>query len=86
MGRRCILQRTNYAEHGEYTLDGSPLCPWEASFHRVKALGKSLNTTHGSVCHGIGVGKKITPRNCSTWIIESADQLVDDGMFRREVA
>ena len=32
------------------------------------------------------VGKKITQRNCQTWIVESADQLVKDGIFNKEVA
>jgi hypothetical protein len=32
------------------------------------------------------VRKKIVQRNCQTWIVESADQLVADGIFTREVA
>lgn len=31
-------------------------------------------------------GKKISQRNCQTWIVESADQLVKDGIFDQEVA
>lgn len=30
--------------------------------------------------------KKIIQRNCQTWVVESADQLVADGIFTPEVA
>ncbi|KAL5688554.1 hypothetical protein EMGR_000714 [Emarellia grisea] len=32
------------------------------------------------------VGKKVTQRNCQTWIVESAEQLVKDNIIRREIA
>lgn len=32
------------------------------------------------------VGRKISQRNCQTWIIESAEQLVKDNILSREVA
>jgi len=32
------------------------------------------------------VGKKISQRNCQTWIVESADQLVKDDIFNKGAA
>ncbi|TLD24184.1 hypothetical protein PspLS_06699 [Pyricularia sp. CBS 133598] len=35
---------------------------------------------------GAGLGKRIMQRDCQTWIVELADQLVLDGTFAPEVA
>ncbi|PWY91834.1 hypothetical protein BO94DRAFT_461712 [Aspergillus sclerotioniger CBS 115572] len=63
--------------NGQYKIDNDPVCGFEASAHKVKAPGKSLNTTDS---------KKVTQRNCQTWIVESADQLVRDNIFDKDVA
>ncbi|ODM20279.1 hypothetical protein SI65_03332 [Aspergillus cristatus] len=68
---------------GKYKTDHIPACVFEASAHKVKAPEKTLKAVDDKVTP---VGKKITQRNCQTWIIESADQLVSDRIFSREVA
>ncbi|RAL01362.1 uncharacterized protein BO80DRAFT_424911 [Aspergillus ibericus CBS 121593] len=71
--------------NGQYKIDNNPVCRFEASAHKVKAPEKSLNTTDNKSL-GASVGKKVTQRNCQTWIVESADQLVRDNMLSRDVA
>ncbi|PKX93697.1 uncharacterized protein P174DRAFT_440956 [Aspergillus novofumigatus IBT 16806] len=72
--------------NGEHKIDNVPVCQLEASAHKIKAPGKSLNTTSGTASSAGNVGKKVTQRNCQTWIVESAEQLVKDNIFRRETA
>ncbi|EGE02380.1 hypothetical protein TEQG_01417 [Trichophyton equinum CBS 127.97] len=48
----------------------------------LKAPGKTLNAANDMAASG----KKIIQRNCQTWIVESADQLVKDYIFSRDVA
>lgn len=67
---------------GMLMFDDMPVCGFEESVHKVPAPGKTLNT----VADGEVKGKKITQRNCQTWIIESADQLVRDGILLPQVA
>ncbi|KAJ5901875.1 hypothetical protein N7495_002403 [Penicillium taxi] len=43
----------------------------------VEAPGKKLN---------VASGKRITQRDCQTWIVESANQLFKDYIFTAEVA
>ncbi|KAJ3490465.1 hypothetical protein NLG97_g5774 [Lecanicillium saksenae] len=68
---------------GVFKLDATPVCGFEESVHKVEPPGKTLNTV---AAEGGSTGRKITQRNCQTWIIESADQLVRDGILRRDVA
>ncbi|KAF5636137.1 hypothetical protein F52700_5451 [Fusarium sp. NRRL 52700] len=59
-----------------------PVCIFEESLHKVKVPEKTLNNTRES-----GPPKKrIAQRNCQTWIVESADQLVADGILSLDIA
>ncbi|KAJ6019880.1 hypothetical protein N7499_002988 [Penicillium canescens] len=64
--------------NGERKIENVPVCPFETSAYKVKVPGKSLNTTSSA--------QEITQKNCQTWIVESADQLLKDHIFSREVA
>ncbi|KAL5688555.1 hypothetical protein EMGR_000714 [Emarellia grisea] len=70
----------------KHKIDNVPVCQFEASAHKIKAPGKSLNTTSDASSSAGNVGKKVTQRNCQTWIVESAEQLVKDNIIRREIA
>ncbi|GFF36175.1 hypothetical protein IFM46972_04799 [Aspergillus udagawae] len=72
--------------NGVYKIDSVPLCRFEASAHKIKAPGKSLNTTSDTILSAGNIGKRVTQRNCQTWIVESAEQLAKDHIFRREIA
>ncbi|KAL1872448.1 hypothetical protein VTK73DRAFT_1526 [Phialemonium thermophilum] len=67
---------------GSCTIDNTPACGFETSAHKVKVPGKTLN----AVDDGSRPGKKVALRDCQTWIVESAAQLVEDGIFSEEVA
>ncbi|KAH8653614.1 hypothetical protein BX600DRAFT_501183 [Xylariales sp. PMI_506] len=82
--KRIPLQWVN-AEHfdeqailnrGKFKIDNQPVCGFEASAYKIEVPEKNLNMSSG---------KKIRQRNCQTWIIESADQLVRDGIFNQNV-
>ncbi|KAK2592983.1 hypothetical protein QQS21_009311 [Conoideocrella luteorostrata] len=60
--------------HGKRKLDTVPVCALEASLHKIRPPGGSLNTVDNQDVRG----KKVTQRNCQTWIVESTDQLVID--------
>ncbi|KAM3433569.1 hypothetical protein MY4824_005873 [Beauveria thailandica] len=68
--------------HGQLKFDTVPVGALEESLFKVEAPGKTLNTV------GVEgpVGKRIVQRNCQSWIIESAEQLVVDGMLSPDVA
>ncbi|KAK4095435.1 hypothetical protein Purlil1_231 [Purpureocillium lilacinum] len=85
--------------NGNPVIDTVPACAFEVSACKVKAPGKSLNSASTNVGASIALAdafgvplsnaeprKKVVQRNCQTWIVESADQLVADGIFSREVA
>ncbi|EXM19423.1 hypothetical protein V3481_017838 [Fusarium oxysporum f. sp. vasinfectum] len=59
-----------------------PVCIFEESLHKVNVPEKTLNNTTESEAPK----KRIVQRNCQTWIVESADQLVADGILCLEVA
>ncbi|EJP61045.1 uncharacterized protein BBA_10004 [Beauveria bassiana ARSEF 2860] len=63
--------------HGIRKIDTLPVCAFEASLHKIEAPGKTLNTVDDKTAPG----KKITQRNCQTWVIESANQLVMDSIL-----
>ncbi|KAG9229470.1 hypothetical protein BJ875DRAFT_474749 [Amylocarpus encephaloides] len=67
---------------GKRKIDNAPVCDFEASAYKIKAPGKTLNVANDKVTSG----KRITQRNCQTWIVKSADQLVEDHIFSKEVA
>ncbi|EGX88141.1 hypothetical protein CCM_09277 [Cordyceps militaris CM01] len=68
--------------HGVLAFDAEPVGAWEESVHKVRAPGKTLNT----VGEEGAPGKKVTQKNCQSWIVESAEQLVADGMLSPDVA
>ncbi|KAG5790215.1 hypothetical protein H9Q69_010715 [Fusarium xylarioides] len=59
-----------------------PVCSFEESLHKVKVPEKTLN----NVTESDAPKKRIVQRNCQTWIVESADQLVADGILSSDVA
>ncbi|KAJ9204631.1 hypothetical protein DTO164E3_1806 [Paecilomyces variotii] len=71
--------------NGVYKIDDRPGCGFEASVYKVKAPEKSLNAIDDNGTRIRNVGKKIKQRDCQTWIVESAAQLVEDGVFSKEV-
>ncbi|KAM5359974.1 hypothetical protein ACJZ2D_014068 [Fusarium nematophilum] len=68
--------------NGDYKSDNVPVCGFEQSVHKIQAPGKSLNAAQGNDIPK----KRVVQRNCQTWIVESADQLVSDRIFGPEVA
>ncbi|KAH7026642.1 uncharacterized protein B0I36DRAFT_424323 [Microdochium trichocladiopsis] len=64
-------------------MDTNPVCPLEHSLYKVKPPGKSLNVANDNAGPP---GRRIVQRNCQTWIIESADGLVNDKILSQEVA
>ncbi|KAF4344215.1 high affinity methionine permease [Fusarium beomiforme] len=59
-----------------------PVCRFEKSLYKVKVPEKTLNNTTETEAPK----KRIVQRNCQTWIVESADQLVADGIVSPDVA
>ncbi|OJJ67628.1 hypothetical protein ASPBRDRAFT_58727 [Aspergillus brasiliensis CBS 101740] len=80
---------------GVEKIDHVPVCGFEEVLYKVKVPGKSLNsvttttttTTSSSREGGSGVeaGRKVVQRDCQTWIVQSAGQLVRDGIVEKEV-
>ncbi|EFY85938.1 hypothetical protein MAC_08021 [Metarhizium acridum CQMa 102] len=68
--------------NGTHKLDTVPVCMFEASASKVHAPGKTLN----SMSTTPSPRSMVKQRNCQTWIVESADQLVKDGIFNAETA
>ncbi|KAF4442451.1 hypothetical protein F53441_11737 [Fusarium austroafricanum] len=58
--------------------DNMPACSFEETVCSVRVPEKTLNTG--------APPKKVMQRNCQTWIVESADKLVEDGILSSEVA
>lgn len=89
----------NYFEP-EMKIDSHPACAFEASLLRVAAPEKSLNAVeinvriHSyfnvlslmSIKKSSPTTKPVAQRNCQTWIVESADQLVLDSLLNHGVA
>ncbi|CAG9940792.1 unnamed protein product [Clonostachys rosea f. rosea IK726] len=67
---------------GVPVIESKPVCGFEDSVYKIPAPGKSMNTVDDAV----QPGKAIIQRDCQTWIVESADQLVADGLFAAHVA
>ncbi|KAI1168337.1 hypothetical protein F5B18DRAFT_598039 [Nemania serpens] len=68
--------------NGAFKLDDTPVCGFEASVHKVKAPTKSLNAVDDPATRG----RPVNQRNCQTWIVEAAAQLVRDGIINHEVS
>ncbi|KAJ5794014.1 hypothetical protein N7457_000613 [Penicillium paradoxum] len=67
--------------NGKYKIDDVPVCHFERSVYKIKAPGKGLNI----VGDEIKLGKKVILRDCQTWILESANQLLCDKILSQEV-
>ncbi|CAH0016838.1 unnamed protein product [Clonostachys rhizophaga] len=67
---------------GVPVIESKPVCGFEDSVYKIPAPRKSMNTIDDVV----QPGKAIIQRDCQTWIVESADQLVADGIFAAHVA
>ncbi|EEY19570.1 conserved hypothetical protein [Verticillium alfalfae VaMs.102] len=68
--------------HGKNKVDGTPIGRFETALYSVKVPGKSLNASDDRAKSGT----KVIQRNCQTWIVESADELVARSFFEKEVA
>ncbi|KAL5340442.1 hypothetical protein BJX70DRAFT_108321 [Aspergillus crustosus] len=80
---RGVIDEKALSRSGDFEADQRPTCAFEESVCKVKAPGRSLRS-HGDTT-GTAPGR-ISQNNCQSWIIESADQLVKDGIFSSEVA
>ncbi|BCS24062.1 uncharacterized protein APUU_40506S [Aspergillus puulaauensis] len=67
----------------EEAIDNKPVGEFEEALYKVDVPGKSLVGIDDVPREG--AGRKVTQRDCQTWIVESADQLVKDGIFKSEV-
>ncbi|KAL2192158.1 hypothetical protein L209DRAFT_100012 [Thermothelomyces heterothallicus CBS 203.75] len=80
-------------EDGEVLVERQPRCEFERILFRVPAPEKTLRAVDGSeasdlLAHnqaGNRGREKITQRNCQTWVIESAEELVREGIFEQRV-
>ncbi|ESZ95246.1 hypothetical protein SBOR_4358 [Sclerotinia borealis F-4128] len=66
---------------GVHKIDTVPVCPFEASAHKEKAPGKTLNAVEDTAQRG----NKITQKDCQSWLVAAADHIVEDGIFDPEV-
>ncbi|KAJ5573732.1 uncharacterized protein N7459_008159 [Penicillium hispanicum] len=85
--------------NGECKVDKHPVCAFEASAHKVQPPAGSLNSiSEASLLSFLAmsipvnpsdqanrVGRRVVQRDCQTWIVESADQLVRDGILTEGV-
>ncbi|KAF7923482.1 uncharacterized protein EAE97_010920 [Botrytis byssoidea] len=58
------------------------VCAFEKSVRKAEVPGKTLN----SVRDEINPGKRITQKDCQSWLVGAADHLVQDGIFGPEIA
>ncbi|KAL2816646.1 hypothetical protein BDW59DRAFT_153123 [Aspergillus cavernicola] len=80
-----LFNETDMLGDGGERIDHEPTCGFERSVYKAKVPGKSLMSV--SAISGEEAGRrKIVQRDCQTWIVESADQLVVDGIFVNDVA
>ncbi|KAL4881666.1 hypothetical protein BJY04DRAFT_188554 [Aspergillus karnatakaensis] len=73
-----VLEDTAVFEQGQ-----RPACSLEQSLLKTKAPEKSLRPVQDRVQ---SAPVRLLQRNCQTWIVESADQLVADGILHSDVA
>ncbi|KAF4961198.1 hypothetical protein FGADI_435 [Fusarium gaditjirri] len=77
-----FLDERAMLHNGNYKNDDRPVCGFEGSLCKIKVPEKSLNATS----HNDAPQNRVVQRNCQTWVVESADQLVADGILSPEVA
>ncbi|KAL2158279.1 hypothetical protein VTH06DRAFT_4600 [Thermothelomyces fergusii] len=78
---RTVFEGT---EDGEVLVEREPRCEFERILFRVPAPEKTLRSIDGSEDGSRG-REKITQRNCQTWIVQSAEELVREGIFEQRV-
>ncbi|KAJ0418627.1 hypothetical protein BJY00DRAFT_314778 [Aspergillus carlsbadensis] len=82
---------------GDDEVDRLPACPFEEVVYKVEVPEKSLRSVDDQVVlpfifvvaflhlfdfvKSTGVPKRIVQRDCQTWIVEAAEQLVKEGIF-----
>ncbi|KAK3385272.1 hypothetical protein B0H63DRAFT_472640 [Podospora didyma] len=57
------------------------LCEFEKSCYKEPAPPKSLNAVDDTVEPVGNPPKKVTQKNCQTWLVGAADKLLEDGIF-----
>ncbi|KAK3295438.1 uncharacterized protein B0H64DRAFT_474396 [Chaetomium fimeti] len=63
---------------------GHPICPFEVSAAKAPVPARTLNAVDDMVPSS-NPPRRLTQRNCQTWIIEAGEKLVDDDMFTQAV-
>ncbi|KAM0226692.1 hypothetical protein ACHAPO_012153 [Fusarium lateritium] len=66
--------------NGIQELDNKPVCDFERSVYKVKPPAGSLNSAQ---CDAPKT--RLIQRDCQTWILESANQLVTEGILSQDV-
>ncbi|KAJ5112411.1 hypothetical protein N7532_000456 [Penicillium argentinense] len=66
--------------NGEYKIDNSTVCHFEASTYKANAPERTLN----AVSNAVTPGKKLTQKDCQTWIFVSVNQFLEDSIFNLE--
>ncbi|KAG8671040.1 hypothetical protein FPOAC2_04356 [Fusarium poae] len=66
--------------NGHQELDDKPACPFERSVYKVKPPTGSLNSARSDAPK-----TRVVQRDCQTWILESANQLVTDGILHQDI-
>ncbi|KAK3196607.1 hypothetical protein K4F52_000489 [Lecanicillium sp. MT-2017a] len=79
--KRIPLQWVDGRYFNETAMFNHGSAPLKLALHMIKAPGKSLNTVDSKHASG----KKITQKNCQTWVIEGANQLVVDSILTAAV-
>ncbi|KAK4039887.1 hypothetical protein C8A01DRAFT_16167 [Parachaetomium inaequale] len=69
---------------GEVLVEGVPRCEFERILFKVPAPEKTLRAVDSNQGEP-GKRTRITQRNCQTWVVESAEQLVREGIFEQRV-
>ncbi|KAL3474617.1 hypothetical protein BJX99DRAFT_260216 [Aspergillus californicus] len=70
---------------GEERIEYAPVGDFERALYKVDVPGKSLRNSNDVSKEDSG-RKRVVQRDCQTWIVESARQLVQNGIFDQEVA
>ncbi|KAH6641894.1 hypothetical protein F5144DRAFT_150278 [Chaetomium tenue] len=80
-GVKKVFER---GKDGEVVVEGVARCEFERALFKVPAPEKTLRTVDRDRGERNKPGK-ITQRNCQTWVVESAEQLVREGIFEQGV-
>ncbi|KAI5789091.1 hypothetical protein EDC01DRAFT_717729 [Geopyxis carbonaria] len=82
VGREFFIEKAMF-NSGQCKLNQTLVCLFEVSAHKVKVPDKTSRGVDDKVT---SAPRRLTQRDCQTWIVESADQLVRDQIFGSEVA